>query len=170
VKRTAVLSVCGGFRYLLTREWAEGERVLTFVMLNPSTADGERDDATVRKCIGFARNLGFGGIRIANLFAYRARDPKELRRAGWPPGLENNYWSKRIALWAYANNEPIVCAWGAHARGHAGQRRVAEVMDLMQRQCVDLRALLVLADGTPGHPLMLPYSCTLQPFGEPARA
>lgn len=163
MRKTAAISECGQFRYMLARQWADGPS-LTFVMLNPSTADAEQDDATVRKCIGFAKQFGYSGLRIANLFAFRARDPADLRRSGWPVGPENDEWLAKIGDWAWANNEPIVCAWGAHARGHAGRRRIAHVLSVLQRRTCDLRALLVLADGTPSHPLMLPYSCKLEPF------
>jgi hypothetical protein len=52
------LSDCGTYRYELWRRWAEGPHVL-FVMLNPSTADAVTDDATIRKCIGYAKRWGY---------------------------------------------------------------------------------------------------------------
>jgi hypothetical protein len=58
-----------------------------FVLLNPSTADETREDPTVRRCIGFARSLGYGALEVVNLYAYVATDPAELRRAGYPWGL-----------------------------------------------------------------------------------
>jgi hypothetical protein len=167
VQKHAVISDCGTFRYLLTRQWADGPSI-TFVMLNPSTADADKDDATVRKCIGFARNFKFSGIRVVNLFAFRATNPADLRRAGWPAGPENNQWLDRAATWAWANNEPMVCAWGAHTRGRTAAQRVAHVTVQLEQRGVDLRALQVLVDGTPSHPLMLPYSCQLMQFARQA--
>jgi len=76
--RSAVISKCGRYRYLLTRKWGKRTDFATFVMLNPSTADGFRDDATIRKCIGFAKRWGFDGIQVVNLFAWRSRDPLDL--------------------------------------------------------------------------------------------
>jgi hypothetical protein len=111
---------------MLTRQWADGPS-LTYLMLNPSTADAEQDDATVRKCIGFAKQFAYSGLRIVNLFAFRARDPAELRRSGWPVGPDSDQWLAKAADWAWANNEPVVCAWGAHARPQRGARRAADV-------------------------------------------
>lgn len=82
----AGLSPCGLYRFWLTRCWAPAKPCALFIMLNPSTADHEQDDATIRKCIGFARRWGMGSIRVANLFAYRATKPDDLKRADNPIG------------------------------------------------------------------------------------
>ena len=87
--RTALFSPCGRFRYRLGRRWGASPTV-AFVLLNPSTADDERDDPTVRRCVDFARRLGFGGLEVVNLYAYVATDPDDLRRAGHPVGPEND--------------------------------------------------------------------------------
>ena len=94
----AVLSPCGAYRYLLTRRFGPGKKLATFVMLNPSTADAERDDATIRKCVGFARSWGCAGLQVVNLFAFRATDPTDLRMADDPVGPENDVWLGR-AIW-----------------------------------------------------------------------
>ena len=74
----AVVSDDGLYRYILTRTWDRSLPALVFCMLNPSTADATVDDPTIRKCIGFAQRLGYGGIIVVNLFAYRATKPREL--------------------------------------------------------------------------------------------
>lgn len=108
--RTAVLSACGRFRYRLGRQWGEGG-VLLFVMLNPSTADADVDDATIRRCVKFAQAHGFGALEVVNLYAFRATDPKDLRRAGYLAGPEND---AHIA--AAASECAAICvAWGANA-------------------------------------------------------
>jgi hypothetical protein len=81
VKSSAVLSPDGVYRYRLDRVWGAGPRVL-FVMLNPSTADATQDDPTLRRCLGFARDWGYGSLTVANLYAYRARGPQAGRRPG----------------------------------------------------------------------------------------
>ena len=75
--KNAVLSLDMKYRYVLRRDWGEAPEVM-FVMLNPSTADALKDDATVRKCVGFADAAGHGGLIICNLFALRSRDPGAL--------------------------------------------------------------------------------------------
>lgn len=154
VTRVATISACGAFRYRLARIWDPGAPLLTWVMLNPSVADGEQDDPTIRKCVGFARRLGFGSIEVLNLFAFRATDPWHLKACGYQVGRDNDHELKWAAKRAVQAGQPVVCAWGAHARGLA---RVAEVFELLRATGADLRALEVMEDCTPRHPLMLAY-------------
>jgi hypothetical protein len=80
--REARLSADGKHRYSLVRTWDFTRPRLRAVMLNPSTADADVDDHTVRKLIGFCERLGYESLEIANLFSFRATDPKELRWGG----------------------------------------------------------------------------------------
>lgn len=152
---SAVISDCGTYRYVLRRTWRGGP-VLAFVMLNPSTADAEQDDATIRKCIGFAKRYGFGGIVVVNLFALRSRDPAALRTHPSPIGPENDYWLKHETV---NPNHSIIVAWGRHAEHFPG--RVRAVMKIIERA---VRCLDVTKDGHPSHPLMLPYKSVPQPW------
>src|SRR5262245_19133112 len=88
--KEALISPCGLYRYWLTRTWDNSLRRVCWVMLNPSTADAEQDDPTIRRCVGFARSWGAGGIIVVNLFAFRASDPKALLRAADPVGPDND--------------------------------------------------------------------------------
>lgn len=155
--RDAVISECGQFRYRLIRVWDVDLPRLAFVMLNPSTADASQDDPTIRKCIGFAKRLGFGGIFVVNLYAFRATDPAMLRKQGYLVGPKNDAHIG-FAAWEC---ETLICAWGANARGLA---RPGEVLDIIKRTGRKPMALRILAGNVPAHPLMLPYSCTLEPM------
>ncbi len=103
------------YRYLLARTWDWSvERplmLMLFIMLNPSTADAVDDDATIRRCIGFARRERCGGILVANLFAWRETQAKRLLLAADPVG-EQNVEVLRLALGSPIVSR-IVCAWGA---------------------------------------------------------
>ena len=66
--RTALFSRDRTYRYRLGPRWGDGAAVC-FVLLNPSIADATKDDATVRRCIGFARSLGYGVLEVVNLYA-----------------------------------------------------------------------------------------------------
>lgn len=90
VLRAASLSSCGSYRYLLVREWAPNGRTAVFVLLNPSTADADRDDATTRRCINYAQDWGCNSAWIVNLYAWRARHPADLWKAHdhWSPDGE----------------------------------------------------------------------------------
>lgn len=74
----AIISECGKYRYQLWRIWDDTKPKVLFIMHNPSTADANEDDPTIRRCIGFAKRWGYGGIYVGNLFAFRATDPKDL--------------------------------------------------------------------------------------------
>lgn len=157
VQRHASLSACGKYRFELGRAWDSELPRLVFVMLNPSTADAEQDDPTIRKCIGFARRLGFGSISVANLFAYRATKPAALKAAGYPLHAYEDYYISKLSAGGDSDSS-VVCAWGSNATGLA---RVAEVLALIRKAGRKPLALRVNGDGTPAHPLMLPYSCAL---------
>jgi hypothetical protein len=140
----AVLDPTGAYRYRLWRRWAAGPSVL-FVLLNPSTADAERDDPTVRRCMAFARRWGFGAVEIVNLFALRTAVPRRLRAAPDPVGPDND---RHIALTA-RRADLIVAGWGA-AGAYLG--RSTAVAGLLRRQA-PLYCLGRTACGQPRHPL-----------------
>lgn len=108
MKKTATISDCGKYRYNLTREWDDSLPRLLFVMLNPSTADDEVDDPTIRRCISRAKGNSFGSVEVVNLFAYRATNPDELKRTEDPVGPEND---KHI-IEAVNRAHTIIIAWG----------------------------------------------------------
>lgn len=106
---SAVIDSTEKYRYLLTRIWDEDLPLAVFIMLNPSTADAEHDDPTIRRCIGFAKDWGYGGIKVVNVFAYRATNPKELLNVIDPIGPDNYKYIKN----AVANAGIVIAAWGA---------------------------------------------------------
>lgn len=156
---TATISPCGLFRYRLGRRWNEGAPLL-FVMLNPSTADSEVDDATIRRCLRFTAAHGFHAMEVVNLFAFRATKPRDLALAGWNPGPENDSHITAAATWAGA----VCVAWGAQAAHPKAEARVQQVLPLIRATGRQLQCLRITRSGYPQHPLMLPSSCRLQPF------
>lgn len=157
MERGANISADGVYRYSLWRAWDARLSWLCFVMLNPSVADANIDDPTIRRCIGFADQLGYGGIQVVNLFAYRATDPRLLKQTRLVPdpiGPRNNHH----ILMAAMSCQRTVCAWGNHG---AFGNRGATVLDLLKERDVSVHALRVSLTGHPCHPLYLPYSCQL---------
>ena len=142
--RHAVFSPCRTYRYALSRVWAADKPYALFIGLNPSTADETLDDPTIRRCIDFAKRWGYGGLVMANLFAYRATDPAVMKRAAEPVGELNDPWL--IALAAQAG--VVIAAWGEH--GAFGQRS-AQVCQLIPQ----LHYLQLNKSGEPRHPLYL---------------
>jgi hypothetical protein len=160
--RGATISDCGKFRYHLWRRWQPEFPPLMLVMLNPSTADGQAEDATIRRCVSFAVAAGFGSIEVVNLFAYRATDPRELHRAGYPVGPNNDHWIRTVAKSVKLASDGAIClAWGAHA---AGLERPQVVLPMLREIDPDLWCLRITRSGYPQHPLMLPSSCRPIPF------
>lgn len=135
------------YRYRLWRRWDPSLPIVAFCMLNPSTADESTDDPTIRRCIGFARSWGYGGLEVVNLFALRATDPRELRLARDPIGCLNDAY----VLDAAARSAAIVIAWGAHGVFRA---RGAAALELLSPRA-QLLALGWTKAGEPRHPLYL---------------
>jgi hypothetical protein len=155
--RSAILSDCGRYRYELRRTWGDGGPV-NFIMLNPSTADDTADDPTIRKCVGFARRWGFGGIIVTNLFAWRSTDPKGV---GTKPehGGPENLWH---VVAAAREARRVVCAWGAQPK--VGACVLFTMTVLREAGITPYRIGPPTKDGHPSHPLMLAYSRPLEPF------
>lgn len=157
----AHLSACGRYRTLLWRTFAMGADAapLVFVMLNPSTADAERDDPTIRRCLGFAYREGAGGIIVANICPWRATDPNDLYRA---------HSNGHDVLWQDGNEEamtkarsfgPFVLAWGSGVRPWMdGAARMARKIGGAPL------CLGVTKNGEPRHPLMLRRDAELRRF------
>lgn len=145
------------YRYLLWRQW-NYKAPLLFVMLNPSTADEQVSDPTVSRCIVKAQRLGFGGLRVVNLFAYRSTDPKQLHHAHDPVGPGND----DCILAAAMGSGKIICAWGA---GGKYRSRDSDVYWMLRGQGYELYCLR-FSNGSPHHPLYLPESLDPMPMQE----
>jgi hypothetical protein len=147
----ARLSVDGRYRYYLTRYWDRvedpSERV-TWVMLNPSTADANIDDQTIKRCKHYSRFWGYKGLAVVNIFALRATQPTQLVGDSDPIGPCNDehirYWLELSGL--------VMAAWGASwPKQHA--RRVADVVQMLAPY--DPHCLGVTKTGQPWHPSRL---------------
>lgn len=152
---SAWISDDGMFRYSLTRElgyFEARDETVTFVMLNPSTADAETDDPTIRKCAKFARSWGFGRLKVVNIYAYRATDPRELGKVEDPVGPENFCTIAKVV----GGSDLVVCAWGANAPKAAAD----VVLDMVAAP----HALRLTKSGAPWHPLYVPDATRPVPF------
>lgn len=147
IRKSAQISKDGMYRFSLHRWWGDGGR-LFFVMLNPSTADAEVDDPTIRRCMGFARTLGFDGVSVLNLYAFRATKPADLWLAEEPTGGQrNDDLLREVGL--IAKHQTVIAAWGSNARAD----RVARVTSWPGWD--NVHALGLTKDGAPRHPLYL---------------
>lgn len=159
-ERGADLSPGGRYRYELWRTWDKSKPRLLWIMLNPSVADAAIDDPTIRVCVGRAQRMGFGRIRVANLFNWRATHPDELQRADDPvgPGGDQAIWR------ALSGADFVICAWGDGGLATGYRRpRWREVLEIVAYDAgVKCHALELTKKGQPRHPLRIGYS--VEPF------
>lgn len=188
INKGAIISACGNYRYRLWREWRlhprpaqwrmwtddDGAPVLdgagqqlgeplscVFVMLNPSTADGDQDDPTIRRCVAYAKAWGYDRMEVVNLFAWRSTEPRTvLSMTGEktdPVGPDNRLHVRR----AIGDAGIVVCAWGAHG-GHIDQDET--MLGWIEEDGGEPHALRVTKDGFPAHPLYLPSDLRPTPY------
>lgn len=151
VQCSAVISDDGLYRYRLDRWWGPesegaGSTRLPFIMLNPSTADADVDDPTIRRCMGFARREGFHGITVVNLGAGRATNPDDWAAMDDPEGPENLAYLHDVAETA----GHVVAAWGAHP--HAVNLGTF-VLRMLRHAAIPVLCLGTTKAGAPRHPL-----------------
>ncbi|WP_296540155.1 DUF1643 domain-containing protein [Rhizorhabdus sp.] len=149
----ALFSECEAYRYTLTWRWARDPLLIAW-MLNPSTATHEALDNTVSGLIKRARVWGLGGVRVINLFAFRATEPADMKRAKDPVGPENDRCTLEILREAKADGDRVVCAWGAHGK-HKGRDKAA--LGLAAGVGIQLHAFQINDDGSPKHPLYIAH-------------
>lgn len=180
----ARISKCGLYRYSLWREWrgthdpknwrwlgakdgAGAElgdpKSCLFVMLNPSTADGEKDDATIRRCVGFAKAWKFERLEVVNLFAYRATKPRDVLARQNARGDIIGVHNSEIMDEAARDAGLIVCGWGANATVLDPTHDHVETVRGWLRD-KPMYALGFTADGQPRHPLYAPANSALLPM------
>jgi len=165
----AVFSAMESYRYVLWRVWENCLPSMVWCMLNPSTASELEDDATIRKCKGFATRLSFGGIVVVNLFGFRARDPVDLglmhMRGGSAraAGEDNDVLISTVT--DFVGNKRLWCGWGASLPSLV-RPRVEELRPLLLAH--SLLCLGTSRDGSPRHPLMLSYREEPRPWMIPS--
>lgn len=157
---TAVFSPCEQYRYRLTRIWDPALPVTVFCMLNPSTADHEVLDPTVRRCVGFAQTWNTGGLVVVNAYAHRSTDPAGLWTVDDPVGPANDAHINEAAVDARTSGGVFVAAWGMHANAD----RAFTILGLPAVAAVGARSLGVTKSGAPRHPLYVRADTAPQPW------
>lgn len=158
ISRSATISGDEVYRYELTRSWDFGGRGVVWVMLNPSTADADVDDPTIRRCMRFSQREGFNRLKVVNLYALRAANPTALRSHPDPVGPENLHYLK-LALTAQWEWPLMIVAWGA--RGADLARGLSSLAAVLRRP---LFCLGTTRDGQPRHPLYVSGDTRIVPW------
>jgi len=177
-KPDAVFSSCGRYRWELHRpvlvpSGGDRLRLLLFVGLNPSTADRGRDDPTLRRLQGFARNWGYHRLVVLNLFGRISASPAALSRCRDPVGQGSDSvlcsWFER---WSGSPSWDLWLGWGEagalHSRDQEVERMIMEFMPLRVQGAPPL-VIGTTRNGQPRHPLYVaagkplsPWACTVR--------
>ena len=164
-----VWSPCRRYRYWLRRDLRDlhtkrGPAV--FVLHNPSTADEYRDDATVARCVRYARAWGCCSLIVVNRYAIRGTDPAVVIKEQDPVGPLNDTAISFAAKNAADNGGIVIAAWGSFGgkpvHTAAMRARAGRVAQLVADAGATIHALALTADGQPRHPLYL--RSNLEPF------
>lgn len=153
----AVLSDDHVYRYVLRRDIGTlhgSSGTVTFVMLNPSTADADKDDPTIRRCIGYAQDQKAAYLEVVNLFAFRATDPHDLPSSVEAIGPRNDEYIRASVRAASV----VICAWGSTGNGSTGMQRIpraSAVLELIAECGKVPHCLGITKYGDPLHPLYL---------------
>lgn len=179
----AVFSDCFQYRYRLWREWDPRKPVVAFLMLNPSVANAQKLDPTVRRCVGFARDWGYGRLEVINSFAWVDGDPRNLllsRADARPEDAFEHPDGTRIYSYAHDPVGPendrtvqavcelvdrVVVAWSGWVESLGRLPRMLELVEPYREKLV---VLAYQKDGTPRHPLYMRKDVDVLPFVHPA--
>lgn len=146
----ATISECKKYRYRLSRVWNKNLPIICFIMLNPSTADDQKDDRTINRIINFAKSWGFGGVVVVNLYGFRSSKPKDLRQQQDPEGPDN----RRHVTEVIGEADMVIYAWGNNKREPNWLRNLVE-----NPYCIDISKT-----GIPKHPLYLKSILQPKPY------
>ncbi|WP_428383565.1 DUF1643 domain-containing protein [Nevskia ramosa] len=157
----AVFSDCERYRYSLTRSWSS-RPLVAFVLMNPSTATEVINDPTIERCQRRAAGwnesgyLPNGGIAILNAFAWRETDSRKLPlRIAEGIDIAGGFANDDTIHSVVNDSAMVICGWGKPGRLIGRDRHVLQMLRAME---ADPHALKINADGTPCHPLYIPYS------------
>lgn len=153
---SAVFSPCLTWRYLLTRTWLGEGITVNFIGANPSTADADVSDPTVRRMEGFARSHGAARLLVTNVFGFRSTDPRGLQLTDDPVGPETDHYLLESARAA----DITVATWGLIGLQFERARHVLRLLEGIPLQCLGHTAI-----GAPRHPLYVRGDTALTPYG-----
>jgi hypothetical protein len=153
IYKNATFSSCRTYRYSLSRIWDKKKKYVLFIGLNPSTADEEADDPTIRRCINYAKNWGYGGFIMVNLFAYRSTLPSKLKKVKYPVGKGNDKYIVTLSKKA----DITVAVWGNNGNLYSRDKQVLSLIP-------SLMCLKINKSGQPAHPLYLNKGLKLTKF------
>ena len=153
----AEYSACMKYRYSLSREWSPKAPRVLILLLNPSTANEKSDDPTILRCRKRVSSLGFGSMRICNLFAFSTKNPKNLLIEPEPIGPKNDETILAACDWLKDGpSDPVViCGWGTNG---VILNRGDIVKEILTKNSLNIFCLGLTGNNQPKHPLYVSYA------------
>lgn len=147
----AGISSDGKYRWWLFRCWAASLPLIIWIMMNPSTADHQKNDPTILKIIRYSRKWGFGAVLVLNIYAFRSSKPENLPQVlDEAVGKSNDWWIRTIFRFAVRKKVPVICAWGVKHKERGAQVRVVADEAGLRLMCLELAL-----NAEPKHPRFL---------------
>ncbi len=168
--KSANISDCGRYRFKLNRSWVDifdARRSALWVMLNPSTADANVDDPTMRRVINFSSRDDFTSLTVINLCPYITANPANLKRRTHEELFPMGYFDEiRVKLGEY---DTMICGWGSGAVSMLSRESLISSMSMIRAIALgfdkaDVMCLGLSKQGHPRHPLYLKKNSNLVPF------
>jgi len=151
-------SPCRQYRYSLIHQVDEiqiGSKFIMWIGLNPSTADENQLDPTLRRIRVFTRREDGHSFAMTNLFAWRDTQPKNMMAVPDPVGPENDEVLQTLAK----ISSLVICAWGADGYHRDRYWDVVKLLDGIPLFCLGTNG-----DGSPRHPLYVAANTPLVRF------
>jgi hypothetical protein len=158
---SALFSPCDRYRHTLSRQWEPGKRFALWIGMNPSTAEGDVDDPTVRREYLYTRDrLGLGAYAKANVMDYRATNPRALLALS--PEERCSGVNLRHIDHLARQASVVIAAWGSLPKMLRPHAEAVEA--LLHLRGIEVRCLGFTADGSPRHPLYVRRDADLVPY------
>lgn len=140
------------YRYCLWRIWDLSKPRVMFIGVNPSKADENKNDNTLTKVTKIAKNNGFGGLYMMNLFPFVSTNIKNLQ-CDYLSNSVNYDWLEKI----YDKCSKVVYCWGNSKMAKEAEVNVTYIF--VNPMCLDHNK-----NGSPKHPLYCKDDTILIPF------
>ncbi len=137
-------------------------------MLNPSTADEQKDDPTISRVCRLAENGGFNRLLVLNLLGIRATNPVDIWLHEDPLGADNwRAWDSALKE-LVPDRDSISLAWGrAPTQRNQLVKFTPVLVEAARRLKVWSGPLMTWVqnlDGSPRHPLYIRVQTELQAY------
>lgn len=174
--RSAEISNDKKYRWTLYRDWRDEMPMLqkkqnecVFVGLNPSTADGKKDDNTIRLLISFCKRWEMTGFYIVNVYPFRSTNPVFLKQwfehdktaAG---AMVQNLMTIQATTMLWPGNTILCCGSGL-----LKQHKPGLLLGILDECLIDDPLCFdITNDNMPRHPLRMPLDTRLKRFCIPS--